>query len=153
VWRLESRLGRLFKGLSEQRNWSDAKRRKNEEFLEKNLFQEFRKAYHRIPGASPLPPEEDNEFLAYAQHYSLPTRLLDWSRSPYIAAFFAFEGGETRVLSRDQPVAIWAINWRKMELLMYFAHYGTEPTGDSEEAPTDLADTLQVMRANNSPRP
>lgn len=27
--------------------------------------------------------------LALAQHYGVPTRLLDWSRNPYIAAFFA----------------------------------------------------------------
>lgn len=31
------------------------------------------------------------EFLIYLRHYGFPSPLLDWSRSPYIAAFFAFQ--------------------------------------------------------------
>jgi len=33
--------------------------------------------------------ESDRLALAWMRHYGVPTRLLDWSRSPYIAAFFA----------------------------------------------------------------
>jgi hypothetical protein len=35
------------------------------------------------------PPDEMLSVLALAQHYGVPTRLLDWSRHPYIAAYFA----------------------------------------------------------------
>jgi hypothetical protein len=53
-------------------------------------------------------PEHLIEWLALMQHHGAPTRLLDFSRSPFIAAFFAYE---QCFVQQDIDVAVWAINF------------------------------------------
>jgi hypothetical protein len=72
---------------------------RNREVVLLNNFQ--RRAHQYI--SDPPSPEDRLEWLALMQHHGAPTRLLDFTHSFYVAAFFAME-------SAEQDAAIWALS-------------------------------------------
>lgn len=53
--------------------------------------------------------EENGAFFNLMQHHGYPTPLLDWSHSPYVAAFFAFRDSPIRYTG-DGNVRIYVFN-------------------------------------------
>lgn len=62
-------------------------------------------------------PVNEWELLVIAQHHGVPTRLLDWSYSPLVAAHFATTGA-----APGTACAVWRLEWQRIHKA-----YGIEP--------------------------
>ncbi|MDZ7693936.1 MAG: FRG domain-containing protein [Balneolaceae bacterium] len=105
-WRLETSLERAaFQGWDNKR--------------EKGFIEEFKRGAQNYLNPQDI-PQTLAEWLSLMQHHGAPTRFLDFTLSPYIASYFAFEED----ISSES--VIWAINanyFRKESSKLFFEHF------------------------------
>lgn len=67
-----------------------------------------------------FPALDEREMFALAQHYGIPSNLLDWTESPYVAAYFAASDAMSHVkknlhptketIPNSEKLCVWAVN-------------------------------------------
>jgi hypothetical protein len=103
-WPLESALHRLVeRARKSQGSLSSAS------VVEHFAVAEFQRRAHHYRATVPVDAHKF-EWLALMRHHGAPTRLLDWTRSPYVATFFAIADGEAVGITQNGPPVVWAVS-------------------------------------------
>ena len=108
-WSLQPSLGRLWGSFDESRE------------IEMRLYTAFMRRSTTLlhPSVDNVLTRSRNIFLWWGKmrHHGAPTRTLDWTRSPYVAAYFACESGE-------KSGAVWCVDKTALEQQMRGSYGG-----------------------------
>ena len=112
-WELKSSLERAVERVNKEGRYSADEITK----LEGGLLRRFKRQVHHY--VSDIPKDDMwMEWQALMQHFGAPTRLLDWTYSFFVAAFFAIEN-----MNPGQTCSIWAFDsiwwYRRAEELLF----------------------------------
>lgn len=100
-WGLTSTMERILEDSSDYKHDTDA--------CESTVKDIFKSRIHHYLHRDEQPASELG-WLSIAQHHGAPTRLLDFTRYPLVALYFASRS----VRSEDSDFAIWAVNYRSL---------------------------------------
>lgn len=105
-WPLHTTLERYVKNpvrFEDYKRYLSAAKPAIESFTEKNFRFHYRNPTVEGTTTSVLGLVEGQyELMVYLRHHGFPSPLLDWSRSPYVALFFAYQNAK-----EDEPVAVY----------------------------------------------
>jgi hypothetical protein len=133
AWHLEPSFLRSFRHLGE--STAAALR------LEEDALKAFRSQAHLFVQPFLLEKVKTTAcWWALMQHHRAPTRLLDWTVSPYVAAYFAAERGEI-----EADGAVWCFCSHLLRARFEQVH-GTIPDAEEPGAPEWYKDKLTALR-------
>lgn len=116
-WTLEPTLDRILRKLGKI---DSAKVRANH-------LERFQFAVRGRRGSHPARLESENEWWALGQHHGLATPLLDWTASPYVAAFFAFANQPDETVERRVVFALSRTGVRSANAKLVAEHGRSAP--------------------------